>query len=339
MVHFFFRKRLPNYNSIEEVFEKVFYGLDDRISFKTIKMPKPSNSIFNILINLYYARRNRGRINHITGDVYYLGWILPKSNTIITVHDIYSTLKYNGIKNKLIKYFWYTVPLNRAKCVTTISEFSKREIVTEIGLSEDKIKVVHNSVSEYEYQIRTPRKVGELKQKYEILLLGTKPNKNLERIIPALQDLNVKLHIVGKLKKSHKRLLELNELEFENYFNIPYKEVIELYRKCDVLCFPSLYEGFGMPIIEAQALGVPVITSDIGAMKEVAGDSACLVNPYDEKAIRYAVIKMLDDDAYRKALIEKGRENIKRFEPEKIAEEYLEVYKSMEKGEGIPVKG
>ena len=98
------------------------------------------------------------------------------------------------------------------------------------------------------------------------------------------------------------------------------------YQLADIIVLPSTYEGFGMPILEAQAVGRPVLTSNISSMPEVAGDAACLVNPYDVNEIRAGINKIISDDNYRESLIQKGFENIKRYNPERIATDYYELY-------------
>ena len=124
-------------------------------------------------------------------------------------------------------------------------------------------------------------------------------------------------------------LLDNYRISYENEFHISYKEVINWYVDGDILCFASTYEGFGLPIIEAQLLGIPVVTSNVGAMREVAGNSACLVDPSNEVDIRYGVVKVISDEQYRKDLIEKGLKNIQRFEPTKIAQMYEDVYREV----------
>ena len=97
----------------------------------------------------------------------------------------------------------------------------------------------------------------------------------------------------------------------------------------DLLVFVSTYEGFGLPILEAQATGRPVITSNVLSMPEVAGDSACLVDPFDVSSIRKGILKVINDPAYREKLIKRGFENVKRFQPDKIAEQYADIYRGL----------
>src|SRR5690606_6817480 len=162
-----------------------------------------------------------------------------------------------------------------------------------------------------------------------ILLMGTKPNKNLERTLEALKGLNCKVLIVGSLTVEQSRLVEVYQIEYENKFNLSFEDIMECYSACDFVCFASTYEGFGMPIIEAQAVGRPVITSNIGAMEEVSAGSACQVNPYDVASIKEGILKVCEDEQYRNSLISKGLENIKRFQPEYIAQQYIELYKEI----------
>jgi glycosyltransferase involved in cell wall biosynthesis len=107
------------------------------------------------------------------------------------------------------------------------------------------------------------------------------------------------------------------------------EELVEAYRRCDMVVFASLYEGFGLPILEAQAMGRPVITSNFGAMREAAGDGALLVDPYSVEAIRDAVLRIKREPALREDLIAKGLRNAERFRAEAVAERYAEVYREI----------
>lgn len=159
--------------------------------------------------------------------------------------------------------------------------------------------------------------------------MGTKANKNLERSLEALKDLTCKVILIGKLSETQQQLLIANSIDFVNYFNLSYEDIISYYKSADIVCFPSTYEGFGMPIVEAQAIGRPVLTSNIGAMAEVAGEGAYLINPFEVDSIRAGLLELIQNEALRIRLIQKGFENVGRFQIEHIARKYLELYDEM----------
>jgi glycosyltransferase involved in cell wall biosynthesis len=105
--------------------------------------------------------------------------------------------------------------------------------------------------------------------------------------------------------------------------------MVQSYVECDMLAFPSTYEGFGMPILEAQAVERPVVTSSVASMPEVAGEGACLVDPFDVASIRAGVLRVMHDAAYRQSLVVAGRRNCARFSPREIAEAYARVYREI----------
>ncbi|WP_405606317.1 glycosyltransferase family 4 protein [Polaribacter sp. Asnod1-A03] len=323
-VKFFFRKKEPQFNSIEELFDAVSRKLSVIISVESITMPYGKISFKNIFKNIKYTRANSGKLNHITGHINYVTLGL-KGKTILTIHDVGSTLNGNKIKFFLMKVFWYWIPALSVKKITVISEFSKKELVSIIPFAKDKIKVVYNPVKEeLKYQ---PKEFNASCPK--ILLIGTKSNKNLENTIESLKEISCELHIIGKLAKEQLLLLEKLEINYFNQFFISYEEIIDAYQNCDLLCFASTYEGFGMPIIEAQAIGRPVITSNMGAMKEVAGESACLVDPNSISSIKEGVEKLIDDAEYRTNIIHLGLKNVERFKIDKITNDYLNIYKEV----------
>ncbi len=321
---------MSGYRSIEELFDIVissFSGVD----IDVFEMPERKISPAKMFRNLRFAFSNRGRLNHITGDVHYIA-LATGRNTVLTVHDAYSVLAGSPIRQFIMKLLWFWLPALIVKRITTISEKSKKELEKIIPFARNKIRVVPNPYNPK--LLKGHEKVDQdhitNTAKPIVLHLGTKSNKNLERTIEAMAGLPYKLYIIGKLTDKQAELLSKHQIDFRSYFNIEYSEVATLYHQCTVVCFASLYEGFGMPIIEAQLVGKPVITSDIDPMPWVAGEGgAHLVDPEEVVQIRDGIIKVMEDECYRRSLIGQGLLNVQRFEPGKIAKMYEEVYQEV----------
>ncbi len=319
---YFFRKPQPQYFSIEKVFELVIANLPDDIELVVYKLKNGTNGWWGRIKALFEAFRNRGTINHITGDVTFLALGLPRKGLVITYHDLESLAEYSGWRFKLIKYLWVKLPVQRAEVITVISEHTKQKIVEWTGVDKKKITVIPNPLpEEITY---SPKPVMDSKP--IILVVGTKKNKNVERIFEALKDIDCKILLIGKMTTVQQEIIKRLNLEVENLVHLPYNKIVDAYIRCDILCFPSLYEGFGMPIIEAQGTGRPVITSNFGAMKEVAGEGALLVDSYEIDKIKQAVEKLIKDTKLREELIKRGVINVERFFPKKIAFKYSEIY-------------
>ena len=163
--------------------------------------------------------------------------------------------------------------------------------------------------------------------------IGTAPNKNLERLIPALKNIPCTLVIVGKVSDRIKQLLSENNIQAECIERrLTDQEMLEQYQRCDILSLVSTLEGFGMPIVEANAVGRVVISSNTTSMPEIASDAAVLVNPLDVASIRAGFIKILEDPNLRENLIANGYINHKRFQPKHLAQQYADIYKLMLSG-------
>lgn len=322
-VNFIFRKKNTAY-SIEGVFESIIGALPPIVEVEKTYLPNSRVNLRNIFQNIIFAYKSRSKISHITGDIHYIALALGR-NTVLTVHDINSILRGNIIKKLFFKIFWFYIPAFIVSKITVISEFSKNELVKVIPFAKKKIRVIHNPYSTALECTVKPFNVGKPK----ILHIGTGKNKNLIRVCQALCNINCQLIIVGKLNDLQLSALSVNNIDYINKFNLSFDEIKRLYAECDVVSFPSLYEGFGMPIIEGQAVGRVVLTSNIQPMIEVAGDGACLVNPLSVNSITEGFKKIIENKDYRESLISQGIKNIDRFRPERIANEYLDIYRQI----------
>lgn len=324
-VIYFFRKPQPQYHSIERVFNLIINNLPDEIAAVIYRLKWGDKGFFSRLKALREARKNKGVINHITGDISYIAMALPRQGLVITYHDLESLIRNDGFKSKLLKWFWVTCPARRAQAVTVISEHTKKQVIEWAGISEDKIHVITNPLPlGFTHHPKTSISKVPL-----LLVIGTKHNKNLEGIIDAVVGMSCKLIIAGRISESQSDLLHRKGVDYENLVGATDEEIIEAYRRCDLLCFPSFFEGFGMPIIEAQATGRPVITSCFGAMMEVAGEGAFLVDPYDPKDIRKGIMEIIQDGDLRARLVAKGLENASKFNAKRLALKYVEVYEGV----------
>lgn len=323
VVHFHRRRRPIGNYSIEGFYSNVRNVLKDRIDIEYVELPFYSNGIFRRLFNCIYAVFKQGEVNHITGDANYLDIFLRKEKTIVTILDCGLLERTKGLSHNIYKYFWYTLPVKRAKFIVAISESTKKEILKFVDCDPNKIKVIHVSVTPLFHRVDKDFS----KEKPIILHIGTTPNKNLSGLVEAIKDLSCKLLIIGEPDDLILTKMKEYKIEYEVYKNLTEEELFEKYKVCDILFFASTYEGFGMPIVEANAVGRPVITSNILSMPEVAGDAALLVNPFNHTEIRNGIIKIINDDTYRNKLVENGFWNAERFALSKKANEYLQLYK------------
>lgn len=322
-VTYFYREPRKTGLSIEGIFQLVSSCLRNKVEITEFYCDAGKSRFQNILL----ARKSSGTVNHITGDVNFLALGL-KGKNILTIHDLghLETLKKrSAIQHLIYKLFWFKYPLRHIDIVTVVSEFTKNKLIQYFNFPEDRIRLIHDPIKPL-FQF-APK--GPLNSPPRILMMGTGKHKNLDNLIEATKGTNYHIDIIGWPAQD-----ELDKLK--NY-NIPHtivnglsdEEVYEKYKTCDVLFMASHYEGFGMPIIEAQAVGRPVITSNIGAMKEVGGTSAVMVDPTKPEEIHAAMVKLAADRSYYDKIVAQGLENIKPYTHEIIAAQYLEVYREL----------
>ena len=141
--------------------------------------------------------------------------------------------------------------------------------------------------------------------------------------------MDVELVLVGKPREALEHLLEEKQVSHRWLTNVPYADILDQYRQCDIVVFPSFHEGFGLPVMEAQAVGRPVITSNVCSLPEVGGEGALYVDPKSTSQIREAIRSLLEDSELWERMAKRGSENLVRFEPGKIAGQLAEIYRKL----------
>ena len=159
--------------------------------------------------------------------------------------------------------------------------------------------------------------------------IGCQAHKNIEGLILALNGVNCTLTLIGRLSPSQINLLNSNNISYKNYSGLSTKQIIDFYKESDIVTFISFHEGFGMPIIEANAIGRPIVVSNVCSLPEIAFDAALFVDPHNHIEIRNVINTLIADEKQQISLVRKGLKNIKRFSLNKIANEYLQVYRSI----------
>lgn len=270
-----------------------------------------------------------------------------KCKYAVTIHDLITriypdkfTIKHRFVQNALLPLI-----LRKADKIIAVSNSTKNDIIKFYPKYSHKIKVIYEGV-EPQFFPRSNQEIEKTLTKYNIdfkyfLFLGTvEPRKNIVRVVDAFIKLkqagNVeqKLVITGRKGWLYNEILEKinkspfsQDMIFSGYIDdgdLPF-----LYSGADIFLYPSLYEGFGLPVLEAMACGTPIITSNLSSFPEVAGDAAILIDPMNIEEITYAIEKLWRDRDLREELQKKGLERAKLFSWEKAAKETLKLYEEI----------
>jgi glycosyltransferase involved in cell wall biosynthesis len=316
--------------------EKVFAQIDKSIhkdKFETSFVQLPYlNNLLGIVKNFVFFKKPEADIYHITGHIHYIALILPKKKTVLTIADLTILRTRKGLRRFIIKKLFFDLPVKKIKYITAISEATKNEIVQSTNCERKKIRVIEIPLQDILYL--DAKKTFNIKCP-TILQIGTAPHKNIANLVKALKGVNCRLKIIGKLNEELLNELKINEIEFANDFDLDDGEIKDEYQKADVVTFCSIYEGFGLPIIEAQAMRTPVVTSNLSPMKEVAGGGAVLVNPEDILSIRDGILRLINDKSLRDKLVAQGLKNIKRYETSRVASQYESLYREIIETENV----
>lgn len=274
------------------------------------------------------------------------------AKSVITIYDL-SFLRYPEFFSAR-QNFWHKMVnvkklLKKFDIIVAVSENTKRDVIELCGVSENKIKIIYAGVGEEYRKIVDRDKFLEVKNKYNlpdkfILYLGTlEPRKNVDGIIRAYNQLrinnyelrNIKLVLAGaKGWKSENIYSEWHKSEFKDDIKflgyIDSADRVYLYNLASVFVYPSFYEGFGLPPLEAMASGAPMVMSYAASLSEVAGGAALMVDPYNINELAGALAAVLTDEKLRNNLIKKGFEQAKKFSWEKTAREYLKIFNELQ---------
>lgn len=286
-------------------------------------------------------------------DVYHAPhYVLPmltSGRRVVTIHDCIHLMFPEYLPYRLGKVYARTMmssATRRAHRILTVSESSKRDILRFFPVKPEKISVIYNAIDE---QFRVPPSddaIARVRERYQlgdpfVLYVGNvKPHKNVERLIEAFALLRrraaegLKLVIIGDEISKHQTLRRAvhrhklyKHVRFLGF--VPDDTLSVLYRLAGVFVFPSLYEGFGLPPLEAMACGAPVIASNVSSLPEVVGDAAFLVDPYSSEAIANAIMKVLSDSTLANCLRAKGFARAQDFSWERSVARTLEIYREV----------
>ena len=315
-------------------------------NFRTVLEPSPNYSFREQVHVPWVLHRERPDVYHAPH------YVLPagvRCRSVVTIHDCIHLMFPQYLPNRAAYAYarasmWAAA--RRSDRILTVSEASKRDILHFFNVQPEKIVVVYNAIDEHFRVTPAEEDVARVRERYQldhqfILYVGNiKPHKNLVRLIEAFAELRrtgfdeVKLLIIGdQISKlpALRRAVHGHKLHKHVRFlgYVSDQTLGVLYRLASAFVFPSLYEGFGLPPLEAMASGTPVVISNVSSLPEVAGDAAVLVDPYDVESIVDGMRRILSDPALAAELRRKGVERAREFSWERSVAKTRQVYQQV----------
>jgi glycosyltransferase involved in cell wall biosynthesis len=354
-------------NTVEQLVKEAFRHSDTNISMEALcpynYLPNvtipPSQRLTKINVNSrnrlqrigyehlfmrsYFKKKNKD-ILHCPAYILPLNW---KDKSIVTVHDIIALKfpEYCSTENYLYFNFFLPRSVQNATKIIAVSHTVKNDILQKFNIDSEKIDVIYLGINDIFRTSPSLEKLAEVKKKYHlpknfILYVGNiEPKKNIVRLIKSFENLvrhseiPHSLVIAGKFAWKYgdvlkeRRRQDSNRILFPGYIN--QSDLPALYSLADLFVFPSLYEGFGIPPLEAMASNTPVVCSNGGALAEIAGTSACIVDPLSIDSITKGMKDVLQDSNLQNRLLNQGRQYVKQFTWSKTWSDTVNLYHSL----------
>jgi len=336
-------------NLLENIFDLdesnqyiLFYNSSKKVSVPEFNYPNVKKIKFdypNKLLNASQKFLQTPKIDKMIGgvDVFFMPNLLFASlservKKIVTIHDL-SFERYPAFYSAKERLWHHLVNPKKlcqtANIIIAVSQNTKNDIVDLYGIEQDKVKVVYSGVSKKYHQIQNSEKLEQVKAKYNlpenfVLYLGNIENrKNIESVISTTKKLNINLVIAGQ-GTAHKGV---SHVKYIGYVKEEEKPV--LYTIASILIYPSFYEGFGFPPLEAMACGTPVICSLSSSLPEIVESAGILVNPYNSVELTFAIKNIMSDTNLYQKLKNNGFKQAKNFSWKKCAEDHIKLFKSI----------
>ena len=306
------------------------------------KNNKKLSSLWRLFSVSSQIKKDKVEIYHgLSGEIP-VGLYKTGVKTVVTIHDLIF-MRYPNLYSffdRKIQYFKFKYAVNKADLVIAISEQTKKDIVTYLNINPEKIKLIYQGCAQ-EFKEEIPSEFIELtRKKYKlksnfVLNVGTiEKRKNVLSVIKAIKDIDTQLVIIGKKTSYFNEIsnyISENNLQNKVVFleNVELKELASIYRMATIFIYPSVFEGFGIPIIEALYSKTPVITSKGGCFLEAGGDNSIYINALNSEEIRVQIVELLANTEKRDFLKQKGYEFAQKFNDDKIAKNWIDTYNEL----------
>jgi glycosyltransferase involved in cell wall biosynthesis len=298
--------------------------------------------LYTIENYFYYSYELTNYLNNIGASIFHCtrNFPVPKNASckiVTTIHDIIPLVLKNDYSKRMSEKIWYKINYNnsisKSDKIITISKFSRDEIIKFYPHCKNKIRVIYQGCSQDfgknisgEVQKKVVNEYN-LTKPYILTIGGAEPRKNVQSLIDAFNQSKIQSHdlvVIGNQWRD--KILISRDKNVKIITNVTRMELISIYRSSSVFVFPSIYEGFGLPVLEAMSCGVPVIAHNGSSIVEIAGKSALLIDMNNINTCIIAIKKIISDRIFANELIESGLELVKEFQWSKTAKETVEIY-------------
>ncbi|WP_052911120.1 glycosyltransferase family 4 protein [Riemerella anatipestifer] len=326
-----------------------YYLLAEKISERGKDILTLPNVTFKEISKGFLARQRQMGTDaqNLKADIFHglsgelpLIWNDKTIKKVVTIHDLIFLRypQFYSFFDRKIHFWKFKKAVQQADVIIAISEQTKRDIIKYLNVSGKKIKVVYQGCHKAFKNQLSPNELTKIAVKYQlpkrfILNVGTiEERKNLLNVIKALDGTGIPLVVVGRKTKYQKEVdktLAQTRVEVHFLENVSMEELAGIYQLADIFIYPSFFEGFGIPVIEALYSGTPVITSNISSMPEAGGPDSTYINPQNISDIKSKILFLWNNEAERKRRSEKGLDYVRRFNDENIAADLMKVYKEV----------